>query len=121
MQTRVTLWFKGFLWCLLGVILLGIGVTQSSWIWLGLGIFLLLYGITLIVQDRMVRSQVGLSTKDLELWGDRLAAGTPFIVSELESGATSVSIANQLEKDRGLPKEITLRYIIALGEHGKGQ
>ena len=79
--------------------------------------FLLVYGIVLIVQDRMVRSQVSLSTKELEKWGDRLAASTPFIVEQLEGQKTPAGIAKQVEKDRGVPQEITLRYIIALAAY----
>ena len=116
-QTRVTLWFKGLIWCLIGLVLSGVGVSLSSWLWFGLGIFLLIYGVVLIVQDRMVRSQVSLSTKELEKWGERLAASTPAIVEQLEAQETPASIARQLEKDRGIPPEITLRYIIALAEY----
>ena len=118
-QTRVTLWFKGLIWCLIGFVLSGVGVTLSSWIWFGLGMFLLVYGIVLIVQDRMVRSQVSLSTKELEKWGDRLAASTPFIVEQLEGQETPAAIAKQVEEDRGVPQEITLRYIIALAAYEK--
>ena len=119
MRTRVTLWFKGALWALAGISSLICWGSFGGIVWIALGIPLLLYGIVLIVQDRMVRGKVELSEKDIQQWGERLSAGTPEMLELLEAGETPLFVARTLEEGRGIPQEITLRYIIALGNHGK--
>jgi len=67
----------------------------------------------------MVRGRVELTEEDLSKWGERLSAGTPEMLELLGKGETPLFVARALEEGRGIPQEITLRYIIALGNHQK--
>lgn len=121
MQTRVTLWFKGVLWILAGLLLFLAGGTADFGVLRILGVPAALYGVVLIVQDRMVRKRVEFTAEELERWGERLSAGTPEILQMLEEGATLHEVGRAMERDRGLPPEMTLRYIVALGGYQKEQ
>ena len=67
----------------------------------------------------MVRGRVEFTPEELEKWGERLSAGTPRILKMLEEGETPKAVAVAMEQDRGIPQEICLRFIIALGQHSK--
>jgi hypothetical protein len=60
---------------------------------------------------------VDLTPKELERWGPTLEEVTPTILSLYGEQKSVRDIAGHLAKSRGIPKHITLRYIIALGRH----
>lgn len=66
-----------------------------------------------------MRSQVALNLVELEKWGNALTEATPEIVEHLQNDETPASVAQNMEKRHRIPQEITLKYIVALGNYGK--
>ena len=119
MQTRLPYWLSGILFLFCGGGFVVATLLVDHWLLWALGTASGLFGVVRIVQDRMVRGRVDFTPEELEKWGERLSAGTPRIVTMLESGETPKAVAVALEKERGIPQEICLRFIIALGQHGQ--
>lgn len=58
-----------------------------------------------------------LSDKELATWGKALEESTPKILEMVGEHKRGNEIADALEKGRGIPRDVTLRYIFALAEH----
>lgn len=58
-----------------------------------------------------------LTDKELATWGKALEESTPTILEMAGQHKGGNEIAAALEKGRGIPRDITLRYIFALAQH----
>ena len=57
-----------------------------------------------------------LSDEEVARWGETLTEITPELIAALESGRPVTEVARELEGEHGLPIDVTLRYVIALGQ-----
>lgn len=57
-----------------------------------------------------------LSDAEVSQWGAQLEAVTPIIVEQARAKTPVREIASSLEETHGIPVDVTLRYIIALGQ-----
>ena len=58
-----------------------------------------------------------LSDKELATWGKALEESTPTILEMVGQQKGTKEIAAALEKSHGIPRDITVRYIVALAHH----
>ena len=65
------------------------------------------------------QTEAGLTLEDAELdeWGETLEKLTPEIMDALKQGDGVATIADNVQRDHGVPTHITLRYVVALGRH----
>ena len=57
-----------------------------------------------------------LSDAEVSQWGPQLEAVTPIILEQARAKRPVREIATALEESHGIPVDVTLRYIIALGQ-----
>ncbi len=62
------------------------------------------------------RSRLTLSDEEVAKWGSHLEAATPTILEQAKAATPVQEIAKGLEDSHGIPVDVTLRYIIALGQ-----
>lgn len=71
------------------------------------------------------RNKLTLSDDEVARWGAKLELATPQILREIAAKTRVREIAGDVERDHGIPADVTLRYIIALGslpqEGGEGE
>lgn len=80
------------------------------------------YAALQLIVWRYSKRPVELTSDELALWGTKLEDATPSILAMYGEEHKSVrDIAASLESSHGIPKHITLRYIIALGRHLRDQ
>ena len=118
-------WGVVIFWGLLGAGALG----SSIWVdwfevYLGglefnLGWPALVYAAILIARNVVLKPQLDLSPRDLHDWGKVLEEETGRIVELYDSGVSTKEIADQLLASRGMPAEVTLKYIIAVARYQK--
>lgn len=65
----------------------------------------------------LTRKKLELSEAELKKWGKKLEEVTPKILREYENKTPVREIAEKIKQSDGIPKDVTLRYIIALGRH----
>lgn len=58
-----------------------------------------------------------LTDKELATWGKALEESTPTILEMVGQHKGGNEIAAALEQSRGIPRDVTLRYIMALAQH----
>jgi len=79
----------------------------------------LIYGGLLLAKNVLLIGHLQFSQRELHDWGDTLSEVTGEIIERLENDQPTSQIATELEQSKGLPKEVTLKYIIALGHYHK--
>lgn len=84
---------------------------------LNLGWFALVYCGLLIYQAVMTGRAAAFSDRELHDWGETLTDVTPLIVDRLTSGAKAQAVCDELEKSKGIPPLITMKYIVALANY----
>ena len=57
-----------------------------------------------------------LSDAEVEEWGSQLESVTPAILEQARARTPVRDIASGLKESHGIPEDVTLRYIIALGQ-----
>jgi hypothetical protein len=77
----------------------------------------LIYGALQYYIWQGTQQRLPLTNAELKVWGSRLERATPAILEMYQASETVGAIAQKVEETYGLPQEITLRYIIALGQH----
>jgi len=119
--------FWGWFWVVLGV-LLTLADPVFGWfhlsimgIYLPIGILGLIYGIIILLYYRKRETVIVLTPKDMEEHGAKLEASVPMIMALLEKKTSTKELAEIVEKKKGLPKEITYKYIITLGREMSAQ
>lgn len=63
----------------------------------------------------VTRSRLSLSDKEVAQWGEKLEAATATILEQAKASTPVREIAEDVETQHGIPVDVTLRYIIALG------
>ena len=91
----------------------------DSFLLLSLAIIAILCGVLFTVQDAIVKRRMALSTTELDAYGNLLADATPEILEMSEKDVGASDIARQIKSTHGVPEEITLKYIIALGKYSE--
>jgi hypothetical protein len=61
--------------------------------------------------------KVTLSDEEVRDWGEALAEATPMILDAYASQTSVRDIAEAVQGDHGIPVDVTLRYIMALGHY----
>ncbi len=79
----------------------------------------LVYAGILTARNLVLRPQLELSPRDLHDWGKVLEEETGRIVELYSAGTATKEIADQLHASRGIPREVTLKYIIAVARYQK--
>ncbi len=82
-----------------------------------IGAALVGYSILSLVRLTMLRRRMDLTPEELERWGPTLEEVTGRILDGLGRGWPPSRVADELHEERGLPQEVTLKYIIALGKY----
>lgn len=112
---------QGLFWIVAAAALFGWTAYDYSLFKPVLGALALIYGVLLILKDRIIQQRVELSQEELTRFGDKLSEATPLIVELLKKGRHVSVIAKQVKKSLGIPEDITLKYIIALGKYQDGR
>ena len=81
-----------------------------------LWILLCVYGAIQLWAWSMTERGAVLSDEEVETWGEVLTEITPALITALENGTPVADVAEKLKAEHGLPVDVTLRYIIALGQ-----
>lgn len=63
------------------------------------------------------RERIDLTEEEVATWGEKLEVATPEIVRQWQAHTPVKEIAAAIESAHGIPVDVTLRYIIALGKH----
>ncbi len=118
-------WGVVIFWGLLGAGALG----SSIWVdwfevYLGglefnLGWPALVYAGILTARNLVLKPQLELTPRDLHDWGQVLEEETGRIVELYGAGTSTKDIADRLHASRGVPREVTLKYIIAVARYQK--
>jgi hypothetical protein len=90
-----------------------------TWFKLNLGWFALVYSGLLVLRNLFIKEELHLTPRELHDWGAVLAEVTPYIMESAGDGVRTGEIADRLEKDRGLPRLVSLKYMIALSKELK--
>lgn len=75
------------------------------------------YGALQVYIWQATQRHIPLSDAEIATWGTKLEEATPTILEMVQSQQKVSDIARETEKSHGVPPEITIRYIIALGQH----
>ncbi|PKN57990.1 MAG: hypothetical protein CVU56_07930 [Deltaproteobacteria bacterium HGW-Deltaproteobacteria-14] len=67
---------------------------------------------------RLTQQRLTLTDDEVVRWGDKLEQATPTILRLYAQHQPVKEIASTVEASHGIPPDITLRYIIALGKYG---
>ena len=86
------------------------GFTVPIWSLLGL------YALLQLWSWRATERGAVLSDAEVSQWGAALTDVTPLLMEALEAGRPVSEVAQELEQEHGLPIDVTLRYVIALGQ-----
>ena len=76
-----------------------------------------IYGAFQVYIWQATQRHVPLTNAELSTWGTKLEKATPTILDMIQGHEKVGDIALAVEKQHGIPPEITIRYIIALGQH----
>jgi len=66
---------------------------------------------------RLTKERLVLSDDEVVRWGDKLEQATPKILVLYSQREAVGEIAREVETSHGIPPDVTLRYIIALGKY----
>lgn len=111
---------KGIAWIVVGLAVIIFDRVYPTFIvnlWglkFDLGILAVLYGILQIIADRITMSKMTLTDAEVAEYGSTLEKVTPKILEMFNRRYKVKEIADSLQRTDGLPKDVTLRYIIAL-------
>ena len=81
-----------------------------------LWILLSVYGAIQLWAWGMTERDAVLSDEEVATWGELLTEITPALITSLENGTPVSEVAAKLKEEHDLPVDVTLRYIIALGQ-----
>lgn len=84
-------------------------------VWILVGVYA---GLQLLLWH-MTKRHLDLTGEELAKWGEQLEAVTPEILDLYAQHVPLREIATRIHTSHGIPPDVTLRYIIALGKHAK--
>jgi len=76
-----------------------------------------IYGALQVYIWQATQRHVPLTDAEINQWGGKLEEATPKILELFQEHTKVGQIALSVEESHGIPPEITIRYIIALGQH----
>jgi len=79
----------------------------------------LVYAAILTARNVVLKPKLDLSQRELHDWGAVLEEETGRIVELYGAGTSTSEIADRLHASRGVPREVTLKYIIAVARYQK--
>jgi len=79
----------------------------------------LVYAAILTARNVVLGPKLELTSRELHDWGAVLEEETGRIVDLFGAGTSTSEIAEQLRASRGVPREVTLKYIIAVARYQK--
>ena len=79
----------------------------------------LTYAAILTMRNVALKPQLDLTQRELHDWAAVLEEETGRIVELYGAGTSTQEIADRLHEARGLPREVTLKYIIAVARYQK--
>lgn len=79
----------------------------------------LAYAAILTMRNVALKPQLEMTPRELHDWGAVLEEETGRIVELYGAGTSTQEIAERLHEARGLPREVTLKYIIAVARYQK--
>ncbi len=88
---------------------------------LPLWILVAIYSALQLVVWQATSKRLTLSDAEVAQWGAKLEAATPQILEKISARTRVREIAESLESSEGIPTDVTLRYIIAMGSLDQGQ
>jgi len=83
---------------------------------MALGAFVGLYGVLIVVAALWTRARLKLSAAEWAEWGDKLEARREELLERLRTGERPRKVAERLLADDDIPVDVTLRYIIHVGQ-----
>ncbi|GEM_PF-6265589 len=84
---------------------------------LSVGWLALIYGVLGAYYNHQLNERLKLNEREMHDWGDRLERATPKIVAWTRAGLTPKAVAQEVEKEEGVPYFVTLKYMLALSHH----
>ena len=73
------------------------------------------FGVLQLFLWNVTRSRLTLSDDEVSRWGAKLESATATILEQAKAARPVREIAEEMKATHGIPEDITLRYIIALG------
>ena len=73
------------------------------------------FGVLQLLVWKVTSSRLTLSDAEVAQWGAKLEAATSTILEQARSARPVREIAVEMHETHGIPEDVTLRYIIALG------
>ncbi|MGM0576608.1 MAG: hypothetical protein ACQEXJ_12835 [Myxococcota bacterium] len=111
----VGMWLTDVLWR--PVFTLEITDTVSIPLW----VLAAIYAVLQLWIWNNTREKLELTDEEVEEWGPKLEEATPDILEQWEAHTPAKDIAERVEQRHGIPPQVTLRYMIALGRYVEGQ
>lgn len=78
-----------------------------------------IYASILGARNVFLKPQLDLTPREMHDWAGVLEEETGRIVELYGAGVSTADIAAKLKADRGVPREVTLKYIIAVAKYQK--
>lgn len=117
----------GVLWAVAGVaVLVGDYIVGLEWFTIRIAGVLVSLGFPILVlaglnlyMHRQVQAQLRLTPEEILAFSDRLEAATPEIIGMVGRGVRAGEIADRILETHEIPRLVTLKFLIALGEARK--
>ena len=97
-----------------GPIAMGPGFVQL------LGLIVALYGVATLTASTWTRRRLKLSRSEREEWGAKLFPRREELLDRMASGESVGAVADEIEAADGVPRHVTLRYILEIGRQVVG-
>ena len=119
MPSKKWAWF----WLAVGVLLFAVDILwfqfKAFGIHFPIGVLAALYGAMILIWHRGIDQGLKLTPDDLASYGAALERSVSVIMDMLEQKRSAKEIAHHVQREQGVPPEITYKYIIALGAEMK--
>jgi len=102
-------------WTLVGAALATWAAFSFSIFKVALAVLAFVYAGLQVLRHRIIRRRLQLSPAEVATYGERLSQATPEILALWDEQHDVADIARQMEERFDLPRDVTLKYIIALG------
>ncbi len=109
--------FQFFFWSVVALALAAWAWQDFSAIKVALAVLAAIYGVLHLLKHRLLQRGLELSAQEIAVYESQLIEATPLIVELINAHVPVRDIARQVEERFGLPQDVTLRYIIALGRY----
>ncbi len=80
-----------------------------------MGLILALYGVTTLTAATWTRQRIKLTSEEWSRWGEALESCRGDLLERMAQGESVGALADEQERVSGVPRLVTLRYIIQIG------